>query len=46
MKKEVKKCFTPPLVEVVKISSESVIVTSDAKEPFSYEGEIWTGKNG
>lgn len=46
MKKEVKKCFTPPLVEVVKISSESVIVTSDAKEPFGYEGEIWTEKNG
>lgn len=46
MKKEVKKCFTPPLVEVVKISSESVIVTSDAKESFGIEEEIWTGNKG
>lgn len=43
MEKEAKKFFTVPLVETIEISSESVIVTSDAKEPFGYEGEIWTG---
>ena len=43
MKKQLKKLFTTPLVEVIRFSSESVIVTSDAKEPFSVEEEIWTG---
>ena len=40
MEKEAKKIFTIPLVEAIEISSESVIVTSDAKEYFDYEGEI------